>query len=67
MGDIKSPVVPVLLGFPANILAFSRECLLRKLAVVVVGYPATPMLYPRTRFCISAAHTKEDLEYAYVF
>jgi serine palmitoyltransferase len=32
--------------------------------VVVVGFPASPLLLARTRICISAAHTKEDLEYA---
>ena len=34
----------------------------RKLAVVVVAYPATPMISSRARFCISAAHTKEDID-----
>jgi hypothetical protein len=41
--------------------AFSRECYKRGLAVVVVGYPATPIITSRARFCISAAHTHEDL------
>jgi len=45
----------------ANPQAFSRECLQRKLAVVVVGFPATPLIKSRVRFCISAAHTEEDL------
>ena len=36
----------------------------RSLAVVVVGYPATPILLARSRFCISAAHSKQDLERA---
>lgn len=42
--------------------AFSREALARGLAVVVVGYPATPIITSRVRFCISAAHTREDLD-----
>jgi serine palmitoyltransferase len=29
---------------------------------VVVGYPATPILTPRVRFCVSAAHNKEDMD-----
>ena len=33
-----------------------------QVAVVVVGYPAAPLLFARTRFCISAAHKLEDLE-----
>ncbi|KAJ3130620.1 serine palmitoyltransferase component [Irineochytrium annulatum] len=59
-----SPVVPLLLCHPAKIPAFSREMLARGIAVVVVGYPATPIITSRVRFCISAAHTMEDLRWA---
>ncbi len=59
-----SPVIPLLLFHPAKIPAFSREMLKRGVAVVVVGYPATPIITSRVRFCISAAHTLPDLEYA---
>jgi len=31
---------------------------------VIAGFPATPALKERARFCISASHTKEDLEEA---
>jgi serine palmitoyltransferase len=34
----------------------------RKISVVVVGYPATPLVSSRARFCVSAAHTKDDLD-----
>jgi hypothetical protein len=30
----------------------------------VVGFPATPLLLSRARFCLSAAHTREDLDFA---
>jgi len=46
--------------------AFSRECLARGLAVVVVGFPATPIVAARARFCLSAAHTKEMLDEVFV-
>lgn len=59
-----SPVIPLLLMNPAKIPAFSREMLKRGIAVVVVGYPATPIITSRVRFCISAAHTIEDLDFA---
>ena len=59
-----SPVIPLLLFHPAKIPAFSREMLKRGIAVVVVGYPATPIITSRVRFCISAAHTLEDLQWA---
>ena len=42
--------------------AFSRECLSEGLATVVVGFPATPIIESRARFCLSAAHTKEMLD-----
>jgi len=48
----------------ATMVAFSRLCIKRNIAVVVAGYPATPLLLCRARFCMSAAHTKEDLEWA---
>ncbi|KAH0825934.1 hypothetical protein J3R83DRAFT_7632 [Lanmaoa asiatica] len=30
--------------------------------VVVIAYPATPLVTPQVRFCISAAHTKDDID-----
>jgi serine palmitoyltransferase len=63
-GDPDSPIVPIMLYSPAKLTAFSRECLRRNLAVVVVGFPATPLLLGRARFCISASHSLEDLEWA---
>jgi serine palmitoyltransferase len=62
MGSPASPVVPMLLGMPTKITAFSRECRQLGLAVVVVGYPATSMWEPRARFCMSSAHTRADLD-----
>jgi 7-keto-8-aminopelargonate synthetase-like enzyme len=35
------------------------------IAIVVVGYPAVPMFTERTRFCVSAAHTDDELSYAF--
>lgn len=42
--------------------AFGREMLKRNIGVVVVGFPATPIIESRVRFCISAAHTKQLLD-----
>eukprot|EP00505_MAST-04D_sp_SCG-Rhode-Island_P003926 Stramenopile-MAST_4_protein_3926 len=64
LGDFDSPVMPVLLYNPTKIAAFSRECLKRGLAVVTVGFPATPIISSRARFCVSAGHTKENLDFA---
>ena len=64
LGQYDSPIMPVMLYNPCKISAFSRECLKRGLAVVVVGFPAVPILTSRARFCLSAGHTREDLDRA---
>lgn len=64
LGHFDSPVMPVMLYNPTKIAAFSRECYKRGLAVVVVGFPAVPILSSRARFCISAGHTREQLDAA---
>ena len=61
-GNDDSPIIPVLLYNPAKMPAFSHEMLRRKISVVVVGYPATPLVSSRARFCVSASHTKDDLD-----
>ena len=63
-GNYDTPIIPVLIYFPAKIAAFSRECLKRGLAVVVVGFPATSVILSRARFCVSAGHTRADLDFA---
>ncbi|KAI9877277.1 MAG: serine palmitoyltransferase component, partial [Watsoniomyces obsoletus] len=61
-GHDDSPIIPLLLYHPAKMPAFSHEMLKRKISVVVVGYPATPLISSRARFCISAAHNKDDMD-----
>ena len=61
-GHDDSPIIPVMLYNPAKMPAFSHEMLRRKISVVVVGYPATPLVSSRARLCVSAAHTKDDLD-----
>ena len=61
LGEHPSPVMPVMLYQPYKIGDFSRLAFNRRLATVVVGAPATPVKYPRVRFCVSAAHSREDL------
>ncbi|KAL4761599.1 putative serine palmitoyltransferase 1 [Aspergillus foveolatus] len=62
-GHDDSPIVPLMLYHPAKMPAFSREMLRRKISVVVVTYPATPLELSRARLCVSAAHTKDDLDH----
>nr|CDS24442.1 serine palmitoyltransferase long chain base [Echinococcus granulosus] len=63
-GNRDSPVIPIILYMPGKLVAFSRMCLERGLGVVIVGFPATGLLASRSRFCISAGHTKEMLDKA---
>jgi serine palmitoyltransferase len=61
-GHDDSPIIPVLLYNPAKMPAFSHEMLQRKISVVIVGYPATPLISSRARFCVSASHNKDDMD-----
>ncbi|KAF4674575.1 serine palmitoyltransferase, long chain base subunit [Perkinsus olseni] len=63
IGDIDSPVICVLLCVPETVPTFFRAALKRNLACVVVGYPAVPVLLSRARFCVSASHTREQIDY----
>ncbi|GCB60507.1 hypothetical protein scyTo_0006879 [Scyliorhinus torazame] len=42
--------------------AFARRMLKKNIGVVVVGFPATPIVESRARFCLSAAHTRQMLD-----
>ncbi|GAA6010433.1 hypothetical protein JCM10207_001302 [Rhodosporidiobolus poonsookiae] len=62
-GHHDSPIIPMLIFAPGKMGLFSRLMLERyKIVVVVVAYPATPLVSSRVRFCLSAAHTKADLD-----
>jgi len=64
IGDDDSAVVPVIIGHPAKTSTFSRKCLELGVAAVIVGFPATPLLLARARFCCTAAHSEEDIRKA---
>lgn len=62
LGDFDSPVIPVMIYHEAKMKDISRSCLKNGVAIVVVGYPACPINTGRIRFCVSAAHTDEDID-----
>ncbi|KAL6122406.1 LCB2b [Nucleospora cyclopteri] len=64
LGDKNSPIIPILIYNPGKIAEFSRLCLERGFAVVVVGFPATSLLYSRARICVSSAHSQEEIDTA---
>jgi len=65
-GDFDSPVIPMMIYSPFKFCGLSRALMERNIAIVVVGYPATPLLLGRARFCMSSGHTLEQLERAVV-
>ena len=44
-----------------------RELVKRGVASVSVGFPATRITQSRSRFCLSASHTKEMLDKVFSF
>ncbi|KAL7642761.1 UNVERIFIED_CONTAM: hypothetical protein RMT77_006049 [Armadillidium vulgare] len=62
-GDDDSPVVPLLLFMIPKLTVFIKELWDRDVASVGVGFPATKLNGARMRFCLSASHTKEDLDH----
>lgn len=63
-GSEDSPVIPLLVYLFSKIGAVVRGLTTKKIATVGVGFPATPLMEGRIRFCMSASHTKEQLDYA---
>jgi len=63
-GHASSPIVPLLIFNPGKLPMFHRMMKDRPtpVLVVVVAYPATPLVSGRVRFCLSASHTKEDVD-----
>jgi len=61
IGDYGSAVVPMLICQPGKIAYCSRLLFERGIAVVVVGFPAVPILFSRIRFCVSANHSTEQI------
>ncbi|KAG5881493.1 hypothetical protein JTB14_029158 [Gonioctena quinquepunctata] len=63
-GNQDSPVVPILVYLYSKIVTMVRKLIRENIATVGVGYPATPLTQGRIRICLSAGHTKEQLDYA---
>ncbi len=62
LGEHNSPVIPIMVRDFGFLDRFNHACLDLGMAVVTVGYPATPLLDGgRARLCMSAAHTNEHV------
>ncbi|KAI4499605.1 hypothetical protein M0802_005175 [Mischocyttarus mexicanus] len=62
-GNEDSPIAPMLVYLFSKIWTTVRGFTKYNVATVGVGFPATPLMKGRIRFCLSAAHTKEHLDY----
>ena len=58
------PIVPVMLGDAALATRFAEAMLARRVYVIGFSYPVVPQGKARIRTQLSAAHTREDLEFA---
>lgn len=63
-GHYDSPVVPLIVYSSTIVVEFIKAAMRRNVAIVGAGFPATPLLEARVRFCISSAHTREMLDEA---
>jgi glycine C-acetyltransferase len=60
----EHPIVPVMLGDAALATRFADAMLQRGVYVIGFSYPVVPLGRARIRTQMSAAHTREDLEFA---
>jgi len=60
----ETPIVPILVGEAALAIRMSERLLEEKVFVTGFGYPVVPQGHARLRCQISAAHTREDLDFA---
>jgi glycine C-acetyltransferase len=59
-----TPIVPILIGETAAAIAMSRRLLEEGVFVTGFGFPVVPQGTARVRCQVSAAHSREDLDYA---
>jgi glycine C-acetyltransferase len=60
----ETPIVPVILGETAKAIQMSDLLLAEGVFVTGFGYPVVPQGHARVRCQLSAAHTRDDLEFA---
>ena len=60
----ETPIVPVILGETAKAIEASELLLAEGVFVTGFGYPVVPQGYARIRCQLSAAHTRDDLDFA---
>ena len=62
-GHEDSPVVPMVAFNMSKSIALGRHCIKKGIGLVGASFPAVPVVETRVRFCISTAHSHEQLDY----
>jgi glycine C-acetyltransferase len=62
--DGETPIVPIIIGETADAIRMSEMLLAEGIFVTGFGFPVVPHGTARLRCQISAAHTRDDLDYA---
>jgi len=60
----ETPIVPIIVGETSLALRMSERLLEEKVFVTGFGYPVVPQGHARLRCQVSAAHVKDDLDFA---
>lgn len=63
-GESETPITPVMIGEAAKAAELSRRLFEEGVFATSIGYPTVPLGKARIRCMISAAHSKEDLDFA---
>ncbi len=63
-GQTQTPITPVMLGDARLATEFSHKLFAHRVFAQAIGYPTVPRGKARIRVMISAAHAREDLDFA---
>jgi glycine C-acetyltransferase len=63
-GQSETPITPVMLGEAATAWTFSKKLFQQDVFATAIAFPTVPKGKARIRAMISAAHSREDLDYA---
>lgn len=63
IGQSETPITPVMLGEAGTAREFSRRLAEKRVFAQAIGFPTVPKGKARIRVMVSAAHSKEDLDF----
>ena len=63
-GESQTPIIPVMLGEAATAWDFSKKLFEEKIFATAIAFPTVPRGKARIRVMMSAAHSRDDLDYA---